>query len=132
MAAETDRSARLGTERSVQEIVRSDAVPTRAPLDHEHSVFLGSEDIPFARYTSREFFALEMKCVWERTWQWACREEHVREPGDYLVYEIGRHSVIVVRTESGLIKAYVNSCLHRGTKLKESGSDGSSPERAAE
>ena len=112
----------------MQEIVRSDAVPTRAPLDRENTVFLGSEDIPFERYTSREFFALEMKCVWEKTWQWACREEHVREPGDYLVYEIGRHSVIVVRTQSGLIKAYVNSCLHRGTKLKESGSDGSSPE----
>lgn len=80
-------------------------------------------DIPFARYTDPDFFELEMERMWKRVWQFACREEHVAEVGDYFVYDIGRMSVLIVRSESGL-KAYYNSCLHRGTKLKASGSCG--------
>ena len=77
MSAATRQPA-LGSERSVQEIVRSDAIPTRAPLDREAYTFLGDDDIPFERYTSHAFFELEMRCVWERAWQCACRDEHVR------------------------------------------------------
>jgi phenylpropionate dioxygenase-like ring-hydroxylating dioxygenase large terminal subunit len=128
MASQLRPEPPLNAEGSAQEIVRRDTVPARAPLDHESPAFLGDEDIPFERYTSREFFEQELRCVWAKAWQWACREEHVREPGDYVVYDIGRHSVIVVRTESGAIKGYVNSCLHRGTRIKEGGSDGHSPE----
>jgi nitrite reductase/ring-hydroxylating ferredoxin subunit len=62
--------------------------------------------------------------MWTRTWQWACREEHVAEPGDYYVYEIGPHSVLIVRDAHGEIKAYVNACLHRGTKFRSGGADG--------
>lgn len=80
-------------------------------------------DIPFERYTSREFFEREMKRMWRRVWQYACREEHLQEVGDYYVYDIGRHSILVTRTEAGL-KAFHNSCLHRGTKLKPSNSSG--------
>ena len=40
-------------------------------------------DIPFSRYTDRAFFDLEMQKMWRRVWQYACREEHVPEVGDY-------------------------------------------------
>ena len=80
-------------------------------------------DIPFSRYTDRAFFDLEMQKMWRRVWQYACREEHVPEVGDYYVYDLGRASLIIVRTPQGL-RAYHNSCLHRGTKLKPSQSSG--------
>ncbi|MFA7587800.1 MAG: aromatic ring-hydroxylating dioxygenase subunit alpha, partial [Novosphingobium sp.] len=80
-------------------------------------------DISFARYTDPAFFEREMEQVWKRAWQFACREEHLAEIGDFFVYDIGRLSVLVVRSEGGL-KAYYNSCLHRGTKLKPSGACG--------
>jgi phenylpropionate dioxygenase-like ring-hydroxylating dioxygenase large terminal subunit len=56
-------------------------------------------------------------------WQWACREEHIPNVGDYYVYDIGDRSVIVVRTSNG-IRAYHNFCLHRGTQLRPSASTG--------
>jgi len=84
-----------------------------------------TDDIPFSRYTSRAFHDLEMQKVWRKVWQFSCREEHVAELGDYYVYDIGRYSVLIVRTAQGL-KAYANSCLHRGTKLKPSHSCGRS------
>ena len=38
-------------------------------------------------------------------------------PGDYVEYTIGDESVLVVRATDGTIRAFHNSCLHRGTRL---------------
>jgi nitrite reductase/ring-hydroxylating ferredoxin subunit len=109
---------------SAQELVHRDGRPVPAVFELESPRFLGDEDIAFDRYTSQAFFDLEMQHMWTRTWQWACREEHVPEAGDYYVYEIGQHSVLIVRDEDQNIRAYVNSCLHRGTKFRAGGADG--------
>lgn len=109
---------------STQEIVHRDGSPVPAVLAMESPRFLGDEDIPFERYTSPDFFQKEMELLWPKVWQWACREEHIPEAGDYYVYEVGNYSIVVVRTHDGTVKAYYNSCLHRGTKLKPSGGEG--------
>ncbi len=109
---------------SAQELIHRDGRPVPPIFAAESPAFLGDEDIPFARYTDQAFFDREMDRMWTRTWQWACREEHIPEPGDYYVYEIGAQSVIVLRDEDGLIQAYVNSCLHRGTKFRRAGAPG--------
>jgi len=79
---------------------------------------LGDQDIPVERYWSKEFAELEFEHVWRKSWQVACREEEIPNPGDHVVYEIGRDSFIIVRTPSGEIKALQNACLHRGRILR--------------
>jgi phenylpropionate dioxygenase-like ring-hydroxylating dioxygenase large terminal subunit len=108
-----------------QDIARADGdIPDvlKAQSNPEQS----TADVSFDRYTSMEFFDLEMEKMWKRVWQYACREENLPEVGDYFVYDLARLSVVIVRTEDGL-KGYYNSCLHRGTKLKPSGTSGWSP-----
>ncbi len=112
---------------TIQEIVHRRGQQIPLALAEQPYRFLGNHDIPFERYTSRAFFDLEMKKMWPRVWQWTCREEQIPKPGDYYVYDVGPHSLIVTRTEAGDIRAFVNACLHRGTKLKPSGSEGYSP-----
>ena len=85
--------------------------------DHSH-VDQGSADVPRARYTSPEFAALEAEYVWGHTWQMACREEDIPEAGDHVVYDVGDESLIVTRTATAAVRAFNNSCLHRGTKLR--------------
>jgi len=109
--------------KTYQDIALADGNDVPAVLRERSNPPQATTNIPFSRYTDRAFFDLEMKKMWRRVWQYACREEHVPETGDYYVYDIGRHSVIIVRTDSGL-RAYHNSCLHRGTKLKPSGGTG--------
>jgi phenylpropionate dioxygenase-like ring-hydroxylating dioxygenase large terminal subunit len=87
--------------------------------------FPGDADIPFSRYRSREFYDREIDRMWSRTWQWACREEHVPNAGDYYVYDVGPYSLLVVRQETGQIKAFVNSCPHRGMQFANAGASGS-------
>jgi len=109
-----------------QDIARADGDTLPPQLALQRNPVQSTADISFARYTDRAFFDREMRDVWRKVWQFACREEHVPEVGDHHVYDIGRRSLLIVRTEDGL-RAYHNSCLHRGTKLKPSGSTGWSP-----
>ena len=113
---------------STKEIILSEGQVVPDQLVAEHYEFLGDEDISYARYTSHAFFDKEIERLWPKTWQWACRLEHIPEVGDYHVYDVGPYSILVVRhgEEADDIKAYPNSCLHRGTQLKPSHSSGSS------
>ncbi len=109
---------------SLQDLLARDSSSVPEPLRAESVRFLGDEDIPYTNYTSREQADAEFARLWPRVWQWACREEHIPEAGDYYVYDVGHLSALVVRTESGAIKAFYNACMHRGTQLKQPGSCG--------
>ena len=111
---------------STRDLILSDGWETPEVLTTETYEYLGSEDIDYAYYTSQDIFDAEMEKVWPKVWQWACREEHIPEPGDYYVYDIGDYSILIARTKSGDIKAYHNACMHRGTQLKPSDSHGQS------
>ncbi|MGN6498850.1 MAG: aromatic ring-hydroxylating dioxygenase subunit alpha [Tsuneonella sp.] len=113
---------------STRDIILADGWDVPEALVAEAYEFLGDDDVDFARYTSREAMEQEMQRLWPRVWQWACRTEHIPEAGDFVTYDVGRYSVLITRTESGEIKAYHNSCLHRGTQLKPSNSAGASDE----
>ncbi len=80
----------------------------------------GTDDILVERYISRHFYEREMASLWPRVWQMACHETDIPAVGDYIPYEIGARSFIVVRVAAGLIKAYPNACLHRGMQLVDS------------
>lgn len=112
---------------SVQDVLREEAKtqPVPAALLEESPKFLGSEDLDVERYTSHEFHRQEVEKVWRKVWQMACREEDIPEVGDVIVYDVAEHSIIVVRTAENEIKAYHNSCLHRGRQLRTE--DGSVP-----
>ena len=109
---------------STRDIIQADGQPVPDVLLAESYEFMGDADIPFERYTSQEFFDREMTHMWSRVWQWACREEHVREVGDYATYDIGQWSVIVVRSSESEIKAFRNVCPHRATELRPGDSFG--------
>ena len=81
------------------------------------SEFRGMVVVPGSRYTSRDFFDLEMERLWPRVWQVACREEEIANPGDFLEYTIGDQSILVVRSRPDTITAFFNACTHRGTRL---------------
>jgi nitrite reductase/ring-hydroxylating ferredoxin subunit len=81
-------------------------------------VLVGEEGlVAKERYVSQEFFDLEMERLWPRVWQVACREEEIPSRGDFIEYVIGDQSVLVVRDGEDSIKAFYNTCLHRGTRL---------------
>jgi phenylpropionate dioxygenase-like ring-hydroxylating dioxygenase large terminal subunit len=111
--------------RSHQEVIRGEDSARDPGLSAEHYEFQGDEDLPFSRYTSPSFYDLEMDHMWSRTWQWACREEHIPRAGDYTVYDVGPYSALVIRDRDLTVRAFVNSCPHRGMQFADAGSSGS-------
>jgi len=109
--------------RSTQDILASDRIPAPAILRMESPRDMGRGDISLDRYYTREWHEREIKTVWQKTWQMACRVEDIPNVGDTEVYDIVHDSLIIVRTGTGDtdIRAYVNSCLHRGTILRTEG-----------
>jgi len=73
--------------------------------------------VPKERYTTDAFAALEFERLWSKVWQVAGREEELSRAGDFIVYEIGDESVLLVRGDDGEIRGFHNTCLHRGTRL---------------
>ena len=110
---------------SAQDHIRRDISGAPAQLFDVSYDYLGSEDLPFDYYTSPEIAALEQELIFGATWQWACHVDHLPQVGSYYVYDIGRRSAILVRTNDG-IRAYDNFCRHRGTQLKQPFSQGRS------
>jgi nitrite reductase/ring-hydroxylating ferredoxin subunit len=113
---------------STQQIIADDTVSAPGWVRSESYQFLGDKDIPTDRYIDPAYAKLELDRMWTRTWQFACREEHIPEVGDYYVYDLGPYSFIVTRTAKNEVRAYFNACLHRGTKLRASGSMGNASE----
>ena len=68
-------------------------------------------------YFSPRYLDLEYRRLWPRVWQMACREEELSEVGDYITYDIGDDSVIVVRSAPDQVRAFHNVCRHRGRRL---------------
>jgi phenylpropionate dioxygenase-like ring-hydroxylating dioxygenase large terminal subunit len=74
-------------------------------------------DIPIERYTSDEFFELEMRHFWNKVWVMAGREEDIPNPGDYTTFDDLQAPVLLVRGTDGQVRAFYNSCQHRGAPV---------------
>ena len=91
----------------------------RAEVDTSPVPFAVGEGlaIDVRRYRSPEFFALECERLWPKVWQVACRLEEIPAVGDFTEYEIADQSLLIVRATPSSVKAFFNTCRHRGAQL---------------
>ncbi|MBL7491475.1 aromatic ring-hydroxylating dioxygenase subunit alpha [Frankia sp. AgB1.9] len=85
----------------------------------QHYPSLGTGLVSFEDSISPEYYELERKAIFEKTWLNVGRVEQLSRTGSYFTREIAaaRRSVIVVRDAAGEIRAFNNICRHRGNKL---------------
>ena len=102
-----------------QQLLDQDSHPVPEVLRLQSPKDMGVNEFPVTRYTTREWHDREVEHLWKKVWQMACRDEDIPLPGDHYRYDIAGMSFLVVRTDSGEVKAYPNACLHRGRMLKE-------------
>lgn len=98
---------------------KADRVPPPPPILEEAYEWIECDEIDPASYSSQASHDLEATHLWPSSWQMACRLEHIPEVGDHTLYEVCNLSIIIVRVSADVVKAYHNSCLHRGTTLVE-------------
>jgi choline monooxygenase len=94
--------------------------------DHARLPFEEARMLPPAAYTSPEVLAGEHRRIFATEWSCVGRTADLPRRGDYLTAEIpvadpahlGQHrSIIVVRGDDGMLSAFDNLCVHRGSPL---------------
>lgn len=75
--------------------------------------------LPQYFYRSPVTYRRELENIFFRSWLYAGHVSQIPEPGDYFLYEIAEESVIVARGSDGEIRALINSCRHRGSRVCE-------------
>ncbi len=77
---------------------------------------LGTGLIDPKLFSSPEVMKLEWEKLWTKVWTLAGLACDIPNVGDYLKYDLGVESFVVVRADDG-IKAFYNVCPHRGNQL---------------
>jgi len=78
---------------------------------------LEASTLPPHCYTSDEFYRREIERIFMRHWQFVGRAEQLAAPGDYFCHDGPAGPVILLRDREGQIRAYANTCRHRGSRL---------------
>ncbi|HMK84410.1 MAG TPA: aromatic ring-hydroxylating dioxygenase subunit alpha [Steroidobacteraceae bacterium] len=68
-------------------------------------------------YTDPAIFELDMERMLLKHWFCAGHASSIAKSGDYLTVDLGAESVILVRTAAGEVRALLNVCRHRGSRL---------------
>ena len=73
--------------------------------------------LPYRYYLDEAQLQRELDSIWSRNWIYLCRAETLVASGDYRVFEVGGREIIVLRDNENRLRAYRNSCRHRGSTL---------------
>jgi phenylpropionate dioxygenase-like ring-hydroxylating dioxygenase large terminal subunit len=68
-------------------------------------------------YADGEIHELEQERIFRRAWGFLAHESELPEPGDYVERQLAGEPVLVIRGDDGVVRAFLNSCRHRGMRL---------------
>lgn len=74
-------------------------------------------DIPVQRFTSDEFWELEQKYLWPRSWVIAGRSEDIPNVGDFFTFDDLGVPILLIRGKDLQVRAFYNTCQHRGAPV---------------
>ena len=68
-------------------------------------------------FYDRDIYELELERIFARCWLFLTHDSAIPNHGDFITTKMGEDDVIVARQKDGSIKAFINSCRHRGAQV---------------
>jgi len=72
-----------------------------------------------SEYHASDVFEREREHLFQGSWFCTGRSTEAAAPGDFVVVDVAGESVLVARGDDGVLRAFLNVCRHRGTRLCE-------------
>ena len=72
---------------------------------------------PASWYVDPRFLDLELEATFANSWQYACRVDQVREPGQYVTLELAGEPLLIVRGNDGVLRGFFNVCRHHAAAV---------------
>lgn len=81
------------------------------------------ETLERAFYVDENIFQAELQKIWYKEWLFVAMSCELKEQGSWITVEVAQNSIIITRGMDNIIRAFHNTCRHRGSKicLKEKG-----------
>ena len=95
-------------EASVREIIES---------YDPHASLAEARTIPAPWYVDPRIMDLERRTVFARSWQLAGRADQVRQPGQYITWELAGEPLLVVRGSDDVLRGFFNVCRHHAAAV---------------
>jgi Rieske 2Fe-2S family protein len=73
--------------------------------------------LPSGYYVDPAHYARELDTIWYRSWVYLCRADALEGPRAFRTFVIGTQQILVLRDEDGALRAFHNTCRHRGSIL---------------
>ncbi len=73
--------------------------------------------LPRAFYVDPEIYQLDLDHVFYTQWLFVGHDGEMRRPGDYVTAQVGDYPILVVRGRDGALRAFHNTCRHRGSRI---------------
>jgi phenylpropionate dioxygenase-like ring-hydroxylating dioxygenase large terminal subunit len=68
-------------------------------------------------YGDAEIFELEQERIFRRAWCYLAHESEFEKPGDTITRTLAGEEVVLIMGDDGVIRAFLNSCRHRGMRV---------------
>ena len=73
--------------------------------------------LPQGLYNDPDAFDFDLEAIYGRSWLQVGFECELPRPGSHFATTLGRWPIIVLRDRAGELRAYHNSCRHRGSQI---------------
>lgn len=86
-------------------------------IDPYNGLRTAQATLPSRAYWDEAEYRRDLEAIWYRNWIMLCREADIAQPGAFRVFTVGTQQVLLIRDEAGALRAFHNTCRHRGSQL---------------
>ena len=77
----------------------------------------GAKTLDGKYYSNETIFNEELINLFHENWLCVGRSDDIKKKGNYITFQIGNESLIIIRNERNHLNGFFNVCRHRGTRI---------------
>ena len=101
----------------------SSSATLRTPQPSPHTDPLDDWGLPAWTYHDADFYRAEKERIFRPSWQIVCHDSDIPNKGDWFTLDYIGESILLIRGDDDVVRAFTNVCRHRGSRLVD-GSQG--------
>lgn len=91
--------------------------PNPGERDPYNGLTRAEPTLPSSAYWDANAWQRDLDAIWYKNWLLVCRETDLAQPLAFRTFRVGTQEIVVLRDDTGVLRAFHNTCRHRGSQL---------------